>query len=157
MNISNFWLGYASYRLRKIPITKFSFIFFTVVAHTDVKFGIQIYHVNILVKFLFEYNRAVFRGPYAISKCISETSLVLVCLSVFNILTQFETKYLVQSIFRWQDFKYAHQWRASPSEGRCQRIQNKFVRVSKNSCIYKRIRIHLSVVIKCVPSLLHSF
>lgn len=114
-----------------------SFLSFSSQLLLILKFGIQIYHVNIcrvnLLKFLFGYNQAVFRGPYAIS--ISQTSLVLVCLSVFNILTQFETKYLVQSIFRWQDFKCAHQWRASPSEGRCQRIQNKFVRVSKNSCI----------------------
>jgi hypothetical protein len=35
-------------------------IFFALVEHTEMKYGIQIYHKNILVKFCFGYNRAIF-------------------------------------------------------------------------------------------------
>jgi hypothetical protein len=38
----------------------FHFIFFALVAHTEVKFGIQIYHKNIKVKLCFGYDQAIF-------------------------------------------------------------------------------------------------
>jgi hypothetical protein len=39
---------------------QFPFNFFALVAHIEMKFGIQIYHTNIYVKFSFEYDRAIF-------------------------------------------------------------------------------------------------
>jgi hypothetical protein len=39
---------------------QFPFIFLALVAHTEMKFGIQIYYKNIKVKFCFGYNRAIF-------------------------------------------------------------------------------------------------
>lgn len=37
-----------------------SYIFFSEIAHTEMKFIIQIFHENIFVKFCFRYDRAIF-------------------------------------------------------------------------------------------------
>lgn len=37
-----------------------SYIFFSEIAHTEMKFIIQIFHKNIFVKFCFRYDRAIF-------------------------------------------------------------------------------------------------
>jgi hypothetical protein len=39
---------------------QFTFIFFALFADIEIKFGIQIYHKNIKVKFCFDYDRAIF-------------------------------------------------------------------------------------------------
>ena len=39
---------------------QFPFIFFALLAHIEMKFGIQIYRKNIEVKFYFGYDRAIF-------------------------------------------------------------------------------------------------
>jgi hypothetical protein len=63
--IEPFWQRYAPWTLKNSNNLQFLFIFFSLVAHIEVKFGIQIYHKNISVKLCFWVRSSHFWQSYA--------------------------------------------------------------------------------------------
>jgi hypothetical protein len=60
--IEPFWPSYAPWTLKNYNNLRFPFTFFALVGHIEMKFGIQVYHKNILVKLCFGYHQTIFEG-----------------------------------------------------------------------------------------------